>query len=85
MAICTKWKCDIQPIEDCGGVYSYLKFREIAMSPESLDGKAKKELARNYGFKNLEMFKAWLDEAHIDIELINEELAEIPERREDID
>ena len=79
VAICTKWKCDFQPIEDCGGVYAYLQLRDIAMSPENIDAKQKKEIIGQFGFNNFDTFTAWLDEAFIDIEYVNEMLAEIPD------
>ncbi len=79
VAECVKWKCDFQPIEDCGGVYSYLRLRDIAAAPDSLDKKAKKEIAQSYGFENFNQFAAWLDEATIDIEYVNEQLADIPD------
>lgn len=79
VAECVKWKCDFQPIDDCGGVYSYLRLRDIAAAPESLDKKAKKEIAQSYDFENFNQFAAWLDEATIDIEYVNEQLADIPD------
>lgn len=81
-AECTKWKCDMQPIENCGGVYSYLQLRDIAVSFDALDKKEQKKIAKSYGFDNLDHFAAWLDEAHIDIEFINEQLADIPDKYE---
>ncbi|MDE6757199.1 MAG: plasmid pRiA4b ORF-3 family protein [Muribaculaceae bacterium] len=79
VAECVKWKCDFQPIDDCGGVYSYLRLRDIAAAPDSLDKKAKKEIAQSYDFENFNQFAAWLDEATIDIEYVNEQLADIPD------
>lgn len=79
----TKWKCDMQPIEDCGGVYAYLQLRDIQSSPGSLNQKMKSEIAENYGFEDFDMFAAWLDEANIDVEFIQEQLSEIPDKFED--
>lgn len=77
VAVCTKWKCDFQPIEDCGGVWSYLRLREAFSSPDAMTPKQKKELVDAFGFMNFPQFSAWLDEATLDIEYIHERLAEI--------
>lgn len=82
VAICTKWKSDLQPIEDCGGVYAYIELREIEGSITKLSAKEKKEVASRFGFDDFNMFAEWLDEANIDIEFVNEQLAEIPDKWE---
>ncbi len=80
-----KWKCDMQPIEDCGGVYEYCRLRDIAENISKIDKQTKKEVVAFYGFDNFDMFAAWLDEANIDPEYISERLADIPDEFEDID
>ncbi|MBP3590827.1 MAG: plasmid pRiA4b ORF-3 family protein [Muribaculaceae bacterium] len=77
VAVCTKWKCDFQPIEDCGGIWSYLQLREAFSSPDAMTPKQKKDLAETFGFTNFPQLSAWLDEATLNIEHIHERLAEI--------
>lgn len=77
VAVCTKWKCDFQPIEDCGGIWSYLKLREAFSAPDAMTPKQKKDLTEAFGFKNFPQLSAWLDEATLDIEYIHERLAAI--------
>lgn len=79
VATCTKWKCDFQPIEDCGGVWTYLRLREAFCAPDKLTSRQKKELAENFGFENFNTLSAWVDDAMMDIEYVNERLADIPE------
>lgn len=77
VAVCTKWKCDFQPIEDCGGIWSYLQLREAFSAPDTMTPKQRKDLAEAFGFENFKQFSAWLDEGTLDIEYIHERLAEI--------
>lgn len=79
VATCTKWKCDFQPIEDCGGVWTYLRLREAFCAPDKLTSRQKKELAENFGFENFNTLSAWVDDSMMDIEYVNERLADIPE------
>lgn len=79
VAVCTKWKCDFQPIEDCGGVWAYLQLRDAFSAPEKLTAKQKKELAATFGFENFDQMSAWVDDSVMDIEYVNERLAEVPE------
>lgn len=79
VATCTKWKCDFQPIEDCGGVWTYLRLREAFSAPDKLTSRQKKELAETFGFENFNSLSAWVDDAMMDIEYVNERLADIPE------
>lgn len=85
VAVCTKWKCDFQPIEDCGGVWVYLQIRDAFSDPKALTAKQKRELADSLGFEDFRRLSAYVDESMIDIEYINERLADITEsgRRED--
>ena len=85
VAVCTKWKCDFQPIEDCGGVWSFLQIRDAFSDPKALTAKQKRELADSLGFEDFKQLSAYVDDSMIDIEYINERLADITEsgRRDD--
>lgn len=79
VAVCTKWKCDFQPIEDIGGIWAYLDLREAFTNPDKLTAKQKKEIAGMLGFDRYKDLEANMDEFVIDIEYVNERLADIPE------
>ena len=79
VAKCTKWKCEFQPIEDCGGIWAYRQLRDAFTAPKTLTSKQKKELVETFGFENFSQLSAWVDDALMDIEYVNERLAEIPE------
>lgn len=81
----TKWKCDPQPIEDCGGVWDYLRLRDVLIDPKSFNKKEKEEMADNLGFESVDDFRAWLEDSLIDPEHVAERLSEIPDKWEDID
>lgn len=77
VAECTKWKCDFQPLEDCGGVGTYLMLRDVFSAPDKLAAKMKKQLAEEFGFEDSQALEAWVDDAKMDIEYVNEQLAEM--------
>lgn len=79
VAVCTNWKCDFQPIEDCGGVWSYLQLRDAFSDPKALTAKQKKELADTFYFDSFSHLSAWIDDSMMDIEYVNERLSELPE------
>lgn len=84
-ARCDKWKCDMQPIEDSGGVWAYLQFRDIEASAGSLSKKEKDEIIDRFYFDSFEQFMGWLDDARFDLDFVNENLADIPDKWEDVD
>lgn len=79
VAVCTKWKCDIQPVENSGGPWAYMEMREVFTDPDKLSAKQKKDTARILGFDSFKDLKANMDEFVIDIEYVNERLTDIPE------
>ena len=79
IAVCTRWKCDFQPIEGCGGVWSYLQLRNAFSDPKSLTSKQKKDLARTFGFDTFSDLSAWVKDSLLDIAFVNERLSELPE------
>jgi len=79
VAECTKWKCEFQPIEDSGGIWSYLQLRDAFSNADALTAKQKKELAASFCFDTFRQLSAWVDDAMMDIEYVNECLAELPE------
>lgn len=79
VAVCTKWKCDFQPIEDCGGIWSYLQLRDAFTDPKALTAKQKKELARYFCFDSFSELSGCVEDSMMDIEYVNERLSELPE------
>lgn len=77
-AQCTKWKCDFQPIEDCGGVYAYLELRDIFSDPKALTAKQKREIADRFCFESFKDLSEWVADTQFDPETVNERMAEIP-------
>lgn len=79
VAECTKWKCDFNAIEDCGGVWAYLTLRDLYASPGDFTAREKAEQAAGYGFESFARMKAWLEDAVFDPELVNARLASLPD------
>lgn len=77
VAECTRWKSDMQPIEDCGGVWSYLNMRLAWKEQDSLTKSQKKELANALGYDSFDDLKYVLKNNLFDPEAVNESLAEI--------
>lgn len=77
VAECMKWKCDFQPLEDCGGVGTYLMLRDVFSAPDKLSAKMKKEFAGEFGYDDFRELEAWVDDAKMDIEYVNEQLADL--------
>lgn len=75
----------MQPIEDSGGVWAYLQFRDIEASAGSLSKKEKDEIIDRFCFDSFEQFMGWLDDARFDLDFVNENLADIPDKWEDVD
>lgn len=73
----TKWKCEMQPIEDSGGIYSYLQLRDTVSNIGSFTKKEKNQIAEYFGCDDFELFTSWIDEAKFDPEYINKRLAGI--------
>lgn len=79
VAECTKWKCDFQPIEDTGGVWSYLDFRSAITDAGKLTAKQKKEFAKQHGYDSFDEIKNMVVDHMFDPEFVNDCLAEIPD------
>lgn len=77
VAECIRWKSDIQPMEDSGGVWSYLNIRSAWDDRDSLTKRRKKEIADLLGFDSFDDMMGVVDEHLFDPELVNEMLAEI--------
>lgn len=77
VAVCTRWKCDMQPLEDSGGVWSYLKMRDVMASKETLKAREKQKIAEELGFDSFEDLEMVLADVEFDPESVNEILAEI--------
>ncbi len=80
-AVMVKWKGDLQPVEDSGGIFTYLNVREIMMNESQLTEKQKKEAAKMLGFSKFSEVKDYLiEDSLIDPEYIAEMLSEISSR-----
>lgn len=77
VAECTKWKGDMQPVEDSGGVWSYIQFRDIYSRVNTLSAKEKREMACSLGYDKFSTLMGRLDDAQFDIEVVNSRLADI--------
>ena len=74
-AECNKWKGDMQPVEDSGGVWSYIQFRDIYSRADSMSAKEKREIARSLGYDKFSTLMERLEDAKFDIDEVNDALA----------
>ena len=77
VAECTRWKCDMQPMEDSGGVWSYLQMRQVWDKRESLKKKEKKDIAESLGYDSFDDLLEAISDCLFDPEAVNVALAEI--------
>lgn len=75
--VCTKWKSDLQPVEDTGGVWAYLNMRKVWAHRDSLTPRQKKGCAEQLGFENFRELLGLLNDVQFDIESVNGQLAEL--------
>lgn len=81
-----KWKSDLQPTENSGGIFTYLNVREIMNNESKMTIKQKKQAAEMLGFDKFSEVKEYLVEGSIiNPEYIAEKLSEIPDRWQDFD
>lgn len=76
-AECPRWKCDIQPLEDSGGVWSYLQMRNAWDGRDSLNKKEKKEIAESLGYDSFDDLIEVISACFFDPKAVNEALATI--------
>jgi hypothetical protein len=72
-----KWKGDLQPTEDTGGIYAYQEMRQFLDDQDKLTKKERIKRAEALGYDDLDYFMELLDEAKIDVDYIEELLSEI--------
>lgn len=84
VAECRKYKSDLQAFDDYYP-YLYEPLRYFLEDPKSLSKNEVAELMREFDFESRDMLHAFADDRLIDIEFVNEELAEIPDEWEPID
>lgn len=77
VSVCTKWKSDLQPVEDTGGVWAYLNMRDVWAHRDSLTARQKKDCAEQLGFENFRELLGLLNDAQFDVQSVNERLATI--------
>ncbi len=76
-ALCTRWKSDLQPIEDTGGIWSYIDLRQAWSERAKLTKRQKEELADRFGYDSFDDLMDLVTEAMFDPETVNERLADI--------
>lgn len=77
VAECTRWKSDLQPMEDSGGVWSYLNMRQAWTDRDSLTKRQKKDLADMLGFESFDDMVDIISNFMFEPETVNEALARI--------
>ncbi|MDE6485031.1 MAG: plasmid pRiA4b ORF-3 family protein [Duncaniella sp.] len=70
--VCTKFKSDLNAIEDFGGLWGYLDAREVLERWDTLSKKQRDEVAENHGFEDGEILHEFLTDHLFDIEEVNE-------------
>ncbi len=78
-AHCTRWKGDLQPLEDTGGIWAYTTIRDAFADGVKLTASQKKKLAQDLGFMSFRELSERVEDADFDIEVVAAELANIPE------
>lgn len=73
----TGWKGNLQPMEDCGGVWCYAQMREFLVNEASLTAREKKEIAESLCFEDYTELKECLRDQIIDPEIIVKGLGNI--------
>lgn len=73
------WKCDIQPVEDCG-IYYYIQLREVAASFDTLNEKDKARAAGKLELPNTKILELCIQDYTIETEYIQKRLSEISDR-----
>lgn len=76
-AECTRWKSDMQPLEDCGGTWGYMNMRSAWSQRDSLTKRQKKELADTLGYNSFDELEEVIIDSQFDLKVVNEILAEI--------
>ncbi len=76
---CTKWKSDLNALEDIGGPYAYEDLRLLADDKAHLSKKAIKDLYDQYGgwYDTQKEFLEWIEESKFDQVTTNEELSSL--------
>ncbi len=69
-----KWKGDLQPVEDSGGVWCYMQMRNFLENESTLTQKQKNEIAQQLLYEDAEELKEVLEDQIIDPEDIILEL-----------
>lgn len=76
-ALCPRWKSDLQPMEDSGGIWSYVNMRMAWDQRSTLTKRQKKELADSLGYESFDDLEEYLGESLFNLEEVNGLLAEI--------
>lgn len=84
VAECRKFKSELQALDDFPP-YMYQPLREYMENPKGMSKADLSRLMREFGDGGSEMLQAYGDEKLIDLEFVNEQLAEIPDEWQPID
>lgn len=77
VAECIRWKSDLQPLEDSGGVWTYVNMREAWDHRDSLTKRQKNELVDSLGFDSFDELEDVISDSLFDAESVNDILADI--------
>jgi glutathione peroxidase-family protein len=72
-----KWKGNLQPLEDTGGMYSYIGMRAFYEDYDFMSDKERAGMAEEFGFDDHVYLKEILEDAIVDPEFIQQQLSEI--------
>lgn len=74
--VCTKYKGDMNPIEDSGGLWGYETNRENFSKWATLSKGKRRQIADEFSFDTPEEYFDWLSESLIDLDEVNDALAD---------
>lgn len=75
--VCVAYKSDMNPMEDSGGVWSYLDMRDAFSNWNKLTKKQKEVWTKRFGYEEPEDFYAELEDIQFDMDFVNESLQDI--------
>lgn len=84
VAECRKYKSDLQALDGYSG-FSYTLFRDFLTNRDKIDEEELGGIMEEFDMDDPDRLEAFLDDNLIDIEYVNEVLAEIPDKWEPID
>ncbi|MDE6497471.1 MAG: plasmid pRiA4b ORF-3 family protein [Muribaculaceae bacterium] len=74
---CLKYKGDLNAIEDIGGAYSYMQYRDNLNNWDKLPENRRNDIADELGFTDAEEYIEFLRDCVFDMDVVNERLGKI--------